>query len=444
MNYRNLNYEDPNDIKKAILNLSCCTSSGSGSGLELGAELIGGDPNAVLYLNGSSQLETNSLFSYDGQTLDLSSGDVNVEALTLAHPVFPTSKLAFHVQNLTSIAFNNATISTRGLNGQWGFGETRFTPEAIGHFKSSDTSTIGAIIDTPTGQTANLQEWRVNGTQYLSIDISGRLVSSQNSIFNLRPGGGDLALLGNSGGNYFSWDTSGNYLTTGTITAESGFKFGTGGAFGEITISGNFIRNGGNISLSTNVGTQLRANMSGGVDIFEWLGVTNDDVAQVPMTVDAITGTTANIQEWQVNGTSLIEVTSAGTLRAPATSTYLNLGQGSSIAIRINGNGFRAHGLAAFDTGIKGYSLNQTKIYTSGSLKRIEFWNDAQSATVGHVEDNGLVYTGSDVLIGSKDSLSDNSGASAGTLSNAPSAGDPTKWIAIDDNGTTRYIPTWT
>ena len=34
-------------------------------------------------------------------------------------------------------------------------------------------------------------------------------------------------------------------------------------------------------------------------------------------------------------------------------------------------------------------------------------------------------------------------GASLGTLSNAPSAGNPTSWIKIIDNGVTRYIPAW-
>lgn len=33
--------------------------------------------------------------------------------------------------------------------------------------------------------------------------------------------------------------------------------------------------------------------------------------------------------------------------------------------------------------------------------------------------------------------------AATGTLTNAPAAGDPTKWIPINDNGTTRYIPAW-
>jgi hypothetical protein len=37
-----------------------------------------------------------------------------------------------------------------------------------------------------------------------------------------------------------------------------------------------------------------------------------------------------------------------------------------------------------------------------------------------------------------------NGAASAtGTLTNAPAAGNPTKWIPVNDNGTTRYIPAW-
>ncbi len=46
-------------------------------------------------------------------------------------------------------------------------------------------------------------------------------------------------------------------------------------------------------------------------------------------------------------------------------------------------------------------------------------------------------------LIDSNVTLNNGAGASAGTLTNAPTAGNPTKWVAIDDNGTTRYIPAW-
>lgn len=39
--------------------------------------------------------------------------------------------------------------------------------------------------------------------------------------------------------------------------------------------------------------------------------------------------------------------------------------------------------------------------------------------------------------------LGNGAGAGAGTLLNAPVAGNPTKWVGINDNGTTRYIPAW-
>jgi hypothetical protein len=46
-------------------------------------------------------------------------------------------------------------------------------------------------------------------------------------------------------------------------------------------------------------------------------------------------------------------------------------------------------------------------------------------------------------LIGSSVTLNNGAGSATGTLTNAPAAGNPTKWIAISDNGTTRQIPAW-
>lgn len=46
-------------------------------------------------------------------------------------------------------------------------------------------------------------------------------------------------------------------------------------------------------------------------------------------------------------------------------------------------------------------------------------------------------------LIDSSVNLTNGAGANVGTLTNSPVTGDPTKWIPIDDNGTTRYIPAW-
>lgn len=46
-------------------------------------------------------------------------------------------------------------------------------------------------------------------------------------------------------------------------------------------------------------------------------------------------------------------------------------------------------------------------------------------------------------MVTSNQALNNGAGAAAATISNAPIAGNPTKWIPINDNGTTRYMPAW-
>ena len=46
-------------------------------------------------------------------------------------------------------------------------------------------------------------------------------------------------------------------------------------------------------------------------------------------------------------------------------------------------------------------------------------------------------------LLESTVTLTNGAAAATGTLSNAPVAGNPTKWVAINDNGTLLYVPAW-
>ena len=55
----------------------------------------------------------------------------------------------------------------------------------------------------------------------------------------------------------------------------------------------------------------------------------------------------------------------------------------------------------------------------------------------------GTLTTSSTTLHTSSVSLTNGAAAALGTLTNAPVAGNPTKWIPIVDNGVTRYIPCW-
>ena len=47
------------------------------------------------------------------------------------------------------------------------------------------------------------------------------------------------------------------------------------------------------------------------------------------------------------------------------------------------------------------------------------------------------------ILLKSSVALSNAAAAALATMTNAPVVGNPTKWVSIDDNGTTRRIPTW-
>lgn len=46
-------------------------------------------------------------------------------------------------------------------------------------------------------------------------------------------------------------------------------------------------------------------------------------------------------------------------------------------------------------------------------------------------------------LLSTAAGITSGAGSSAGTLTNAPAIGNPTKWFPINDNGTTRYVPAW-
>lgn len=66
------------------------------------------------------------------------------------------------------------------------------------------------------------------------------------------------------------------------------------------------------------------------------------------------------------------------------------------------------------------------------------------SAAFTTVSASGGLTTGiATALVASSVALNNGAAAAAGTLANAPAAGNPTKWIPINDNGTTRYMPAW-
>lgn len=93
-------------------------------------------------------------------------------------------------------------------------------------------------------------------------------------------------------------------------------------------------------------------------------------------------------------------------------------------------------------------NTNGTAFFSSSSgfqILAMPALSDSTTAAVNMitVSRTGLITGFNATLIASGTALTNGAGAQAGTLTNAPAAGNPTKWVPINDNGTTRYIPAW-
>lgn len=95
-----------------------------------------------------------------------------------------------------------------------------------------------------------------------------------------------------------------------------------------------------------------------------------------------------------------------------------------------------------------GWKLNVTNTTSAAASKLLDLQVGGTSqfnvTRLGDVAVLGeLTVGGASYLLKSNNALPDGAAAAAGTLGNAPVAGNPTKWVAINDSGTTRWIPTW-
>jgi hypothetical protein len=69
--------------------------------------------------------------------------------------------------------------------------------------------------------------------------------------------------------------------------------------------------------------------------------------------------------------------------------------------------------------------------------------NNGTAAAYRDIKARNFISNDTVFLIRTSAALATGGAAATATMTNAPVAGNPTKWISIDDNGTTRKIPAW-
>jgi hypothetical protein len=106
-----------------------------------------------------------------------------------------------------------------------------------------------------------------------------------------------------------------------------------------------------------------------------------------------------------------------------------DVGSGQSVSIRNDGN-------LHIDGGGNNVWVDGGNIYLDSTGGSVAVGTSSPNTSAG-------ITVNKPLLIASKTTLTNGASTQSGTLTNAPLAGNPTKWIPIDDNGTTRYIPCW-
>ncbi len=166
----------------------------------------------------------------------------------------------------------------------------------------------------------------------------------------------------------------------------------------------------------------------------------------------AITGSAFKSPNFNVLGTGVTQIGSAtsGFLFSSSRSDSTNaLFAGTTKGVRIvNGASISTiEGVDATGTGsFQPLGLNGSSLAFQISGSQVGQFAASGGFSVGTASDPGagaIYVNNASFLIRTKTSFTNGAGASTATLTNAPAAGNPTKWIAIDDNGTTRQIPAW-
>jgi len=119
-------------------------------------------------------------------------------------------------------------------------------------------------------------------------------------------------------------------------------------------------------------------------------------------------------------------------------------GAGNILAQRntTNAQTFRVYETYTDDTNYERASLSCASNTVVLAAETAGTGSDNMDVAITPTGTGNVVFPGG-VLLRTSAALTDGAAAAGGTLLNAPAAGNPTKWIPINDNGTTRYIPAW-
>jgi hypothetical protein len=328
----------------------------------------------------------------------------------------------------------------------------------IGQYLISGTDSV-AMTNTPTLVTPVLgaaTATSINGIPiYGDATALGIDMSVVGGALDTSAGGGSISTSTN-GGNI---DTSGG---GGSIDTTGNGSIGLGVAANRITLVGTTASNGKTATFPNVTGTVAVATPSGTTNLAlfttstsgapAYRAIASADIATALTTPGPI-GTTPNTGAFTtLSGTSTLTLgvvsATAGTIvLRNASNVYtttivpsvVTASRQLNLPLITGTDTVAVLGLAQTFSGNNTFSGT----VSCGSTLAV---SSTTTMTGLLTANGGITVVGGTNLLTTNTALTDQSSsntASLGYVSNAPIPGDPTKWIAINDNGTTRYIPTW-
>jgi len=326
---------------------------------------------------------------------------------------------------------------------------------AVSGAKVLDIASTGLSITGALSSTGALTV--TDATQSTSTSTGSIITSGGVGIAKALQVGGTLTYggvtLSNSVTGTGSMVLSASPTLTGTLTAAIA-NFSGAVATGALSVTGTgsftdtitSTKNGAGFTQSVSSGQNALVQLTDGTKVFRMWHTTTD----------ALQFGTTSAHSWDLtyNGNTIGTVNSGGFAVTGTGSTTGNMGVG---ALRSSVTGFtKVLNVESTDAAIQLYQTTTGTSWEIGNDNTGQFRilnggaNKLTIAAAGSVTVTGTLTVSSTITtLGgatfhtTSSALTNGAGAGSGTLLNAPAAGNPTKWIGINDNGTTRYIPAW-
>lgn len=417
-------------------------SGGGSSGIVVGTTTItGGTPGDLLYDN-SGVIGEESLAAAIDANLGNTQGDILYRNATVWTVLAPGT------------SGNVLATGGPGANPSWVSGPPASL--VVGSSPISGGVAGGILYDSGPGTLEESSNFTFNGTNTITLNGGSAIIGLPASNNWFDGYSGNTTLTGSF--NVAVGNNAMSGVTSGTINMALGANSlaNVGGGMGNMAVGAGSLQNttgDNNIGVGSNAGHNITTgdkNTAIGAGAMAGGPVTGNN--NVAIGTDALQNATTAGSNIGIGFGALTDLSTNNYNIAIGENAIASLGSGGRNCVIGSYSGNASLLTGSYNT-IIGCFIDPgadvsgcIQIGTGDAVSHADFnlthgsaWNFNSTVFV-----TGDIYT-SDATFMHRTATgwSNGAGTSTGTLTNAPAGGNPTSWIAIDDNGTTRHIPAW-